>query len=135
MFVDTSGWASVLDRRQARHEAASAILKAAHGEGRIVVTTGFVLAELTALLTSPLRVPRPRQIAFLRDIRAASWVEVVPIDADLEAASWDLWAARPDKAWSLVDCSSFVVMERRGLAEALTTDGHFEQAGYLRLLR
>ncbi len=43
--------------------------------------------------------------------------------------------ARADKEWSLVDCASFVVMQQRGLTEALTTDRHFEQAGFVRLLK
>ena len=39
------------------------------------------------------------------------------------------YRGRPDKDWSLTDCLSFLVMERRGLTEALTTDHDFEQAG------
>lgn len=38
-------------------------------------------------------------------------------------------------AWSLTDCSSFIVMEERGLADAMTADRHFEQAGFRALLR
>jgi predicted nucleic acid-binding protein len=41
-----------------------------------------------------------------------------------------LYGARPDKEWGLTDCISFVVMEERGLTLALTTDRHFEQAGF-----
>jgi predicted nucleic acid-binding protein len=41
----------------------------------------------------------------------------------------DLYRSRGDKDWSVTDCLSFVVMERRRLTEALTTDHHFEQAG------
>jgi predicted nucleic acid-binding protein len=37
--------------------------------------------------------------------------------------------------WSLVDCASFVVMRQQGIVEALTTDHHFEQAGFVRLLK
>ena len=62
-------------------------------------------------------------------------VQIVPIDLSLEAAAWQLWKSRPDKEWSLVDCSSFIVMQQRGLTEALTTDHHFEQAGFVRLLK
>ena len=40
-----------------------------------------------------------------------------------------------DKEWSLVDCASFVIMKQRGVTEALTTDHHFEQAGFVRLLK
>jgi predicted nucleic acid-binding protein len=41
--------------------------------------------------------------------------------------------ARVDKDWSLVDASSFVVMPMLGIVEALTTDHHFLQAGFVRL--
>jgi uncharacterized protein len=100
-----------------------------------LVTTGFVLAELTALLTRPLRMPKVQQIQLLDALRADSLLEIVPIDPLFEAAAWQLWESRLDKEWSLVDCSSFVVMQKRGLTEALTTDHHFEQAGFIRLLK
>jgi predicted nucleic acid-binding protein len=44
------------------------------------------------------------------------------------------YESRPDKAWSLTDCISFVVMNQHGLTEALTGDHHFEQAGFTALL-
>ena len=81
-----------------------------------------------------MRITRPRQIQFLADLRSAPWVEVVHIDEPLDSAAWNLWQSRPDKEWSLVDCASFVVMQQRGLTEALTTDHHFEQGGFVRLL-
>jgi predicted nucleic acid-binding protein len=45
-----------------------------------------------------------------------------------------LYRARPDKAWSLADCLSFLVMEKESLTEALTSDRHFQQAGFHALL-
>ena len=46
-----------------------------------------------------------------------------------------LYETRPDKAWSLTDCMSFIVMRDGGLTEALTADHHFEQAGFTVLLK
>ena len=102
-------------------------------KGRLV-TTSSVLAELTALLTSPLRMPKRQQIAYLSTLRSVAWVEVVHIDPALDATAWRLWEQRPDKDWSLVDCASFAVMTARGLTDALTGDHHFTQAGFTRLL-
>jgi len=45
------------------------------------------------------------------------------------------YSERMDKEWSLTDCISFVVMKERKLTTALTTDHHFEQAGFRALLR
>lgn len=46
-----------------------------------------------------------------------------------------LFAARKDKDGSLTDCISFVVMQEQGITEALTADHHFEQAGFIALLK
>jgi predicted nucleic acid-binding protein len=135
MFADTSGWASLVDRRQTYHVPAAALVQQAHRDGKIIITTNYVLNEVTALLSSPLRVSRHRQIQFLTDLRAASWVRIILIDAALDGMAWQLWASRPDKEWTLVDCASFLVMQQHALTEALTTDHHFEQAGFVRLLK
>jgi predicted nucleic acid-binding protein len=42
---------------------------------------------------------------------------------------------RPDKDYSLCDAVSFVLMRQYNLADALTTDKHFEQEGFTRLLK
>jgi predicted nucleic acid-binding protein len=63
------------------------------------------------------------------------YVEIVHVDQELDSLSWQLLSNRLDKSWSLVDCSSFVIMERLNLTEALTNDHHFEQAGYIRSLK
>lgn len=135
MFVDTAGWAAIADSRQTYHAQAAARLRQARISGSRLITTNFVLAELTALLTSPIRMSRPKQITFLTAIRSAAWVEVVHIDPARDAAAWKLWEARPDKDWSFVDCASFVVMQERSLMDALTSDHHYEQAGFIRLLK
>jgi predicted nucleic acid-binding protein len=134
-FVDTSEWAEYFDVTLQFHSEARAAFEEVWDQGGRLVTTSLVLAELTALLTRPLRVTKPRQIQLLGDIRSDPSVEVVHIDPSLDADAWRLWESRPDKDWSLVDCASFVVMTRRGLVEALTTDHHFEQAGFVRLLK
>ena len=92
-----------------------------------------MLGELIALCER-LRVPRWRGISYIHSIRAETWIEIVHIDEQLDGQAWKLLENRLDKTWSLVDCASFVVMEQRGLMDALTTDHHFEQAGFIRLL-
>ncbi len=86
-------------------------------------------------MSSPLRIPRPKAIEFVESLKTSPHVEIIHIDAALDDQAWQLLKNRPDKAWSLVDCTSFVVVTQRGLIEALTTDHHFEQAGFVRLLK
>lgn len=135
LFADTSGWGNVVDPTQPFHAAAAGIYRAARQQGHKVITTNYVLAELVALLTSPLRIPRPATVAFIDGLKASPYVEVVHVDVVLNDEAWQFLRSRLDKEWSLVDCASFVVMRRRGILEALTTDHHFEQAGFVRLLK
>ena len=60
---------------------------------------------------------------------------VVPHTEELTAGALRLFTDRSDKDWSLTDCLSFIVMERKGIREALTADNHFEQAGFHVILR
>ncbi len=135
VFADTSGWAEYFVRNQPFHAAADALIQQWRQQGIRVVTTDYVLVELISLLTRPLHVPRVQQIAIGETILTAPWIEVVHIDLALVGAAWNLLKTRPDKSWSLVDCASLVVMQHRGITEALTTDHHFEQAGFVRLLK
>jgi uncharacterized protein len=62
-------------------------------------------------------------------------VEIVPMTDELYQKAFELFCNRPDKDWGLIDCISFIVMQEKGLSEALTADEHFEQAGFIALLR
>jgi predicted nucleic acid-binding protein len=62
-------------------------------------------------------------------------VEIIPLNDDLWRRGWELYCKRMDKAWSLTDCVSFVVMTDRGLMDALTTDDDFRQAGFRAVLQ
>lgn len=135
LFADTSGWGNLIDSSQIYHEVSAVLYRKARQQKRKVVTTNYVISELVALLTSPLHIPRTTIISFIQSLKNSPYVEVVHIDVSLDAAAWQLLTNREDKEWSLVDCSSFVVMQRHGLREALTADHHFEQAGFIRLLK
>ena len=134
-FVDTSGWANWAVRSEPYYELAGLCVAEVWDAGGTLVTTNWVLDELTGLLTSPLRMDKRTQVGVLDGIRSDPSVRVVAIDAALEADAWQLWRTRLDKDWSLTDCASFVVMTRLRLADALTADHHFEQAGFVRLLK
>jgi predicted nucleic acid-binding protein len=135
LFADTSGLGTLADPTQHYHSVAASLYRTARNQNRRIVTTNYVLAELVALLISPLRFPRTSIVAFLDDLKSSPYIEVVHVDAVLDEEAWQLLKSRQDKDWSLVDCASFTIMTRRGITEASTTDHHFEQAGFVRLLK
>ncbi len=98
-----------------------------------MVTTNYVLAEFVAL-AHVRGVSRGGALRFLADLRASPSVEVVWVQEELHDAAMSLLHARLDKTYSLCDAISFVLMPERGVNEALSTDKHFEQEGFVRLL-
>jgi predicted nucleic acid-binding protein len=66
--------------------------------------------------------------------KTAPEVTVVYVEEFLHREALALLRERPDKDWSLCDAVSFILMQQYRITEALTTDHHFEQAGFVRLL-
>jgi hypothetical protein len=96
------------------------------------VTTEWVLCEVADGMARP---PfRDRFVTFIGGLRGNPFCTIVPSSHDLFDEGLRLYSERSDKTWSLTDCISFVVMNRMGIAEALTGDRHFEQAGFKALL-
>lgn len=131
VFADTGYWEAVLnpnDKLHVKAQQASASL----GKVRLL-TTEMVLDELLAALS---KVPvRPSAISGVQAIRSNPNVEVIPQTSLQFATAFDQYRSMTDKEWSLTDCASFNVMRERGLTEALAHDRHFEQAGFVALLR
>jgi len=73
--------------------------------------------------------------ALIDNLRRAAAMAIVPASHDLFERGLALFLERRDKEWSLTDCTSFVVMQDHGSARALTSDHHFEQAGFVAPLR
>jgi predicted nucleic acid-binding protein len=62
-------------------------------------------------------------------------VQIIEATHPLFLAGLDLYVRRPDKDWSLTDCTSFIIMQDHNITDALTADHHFEQAGFVALLK
>ena len=133
LFVDTSGWAHLVDRSTVLHRDVRTIYQQALTRQRLFETTNYIIAELVALLTSRSRISRQQIVSFVDALKAAPHVEIIHMNTELDAAAWMLLKNRTDKEWSLVDASSFVVMTSFGMTEALTTDHHFTQAGFVQV--
>ena len=102
-------------------------------EGTRLITTRAVVMEIGNAL-SKMRY-RQAAINLLNSIEKDSRVEIIPTSEELYQRAFRLYKNRPDKEWGLTDCISFVTMQERNLTEALTSDAHFEQAGFRALLR
>jgi predicted nucleic acid-binding protein len=133
LFIDTSGWVYFLDSRDPLHSLVVSFVKQAVKKRRRLVTTNYIITELVALLSSRFHLPRQQVIKAINLIKKDASVEIVYIERAMDDEAWTLLEQRLDKEWSLVDASSFIVMKRFGMIEALTTDHHFTQAGFSRV--
>ncbi|APB32606.1 Putative nucleic acid-binding protein, contains PIN domain [Gloeomargarita lithophora Alchichica-D10] len=98
-----------------------------------MITTRAVLLEIGNAL-SKVRY-RLAAVSLLEAIETDSCIEIIPLSEELYTSAFSLFRTRPDKEWGLVDCISFIVMQERGITDALTTDEHFRQMGFRPLLR
>ena len=126
IFVDTSGWGNLVDKNQPYHQLMVQLYREAKQQKRRLITSNYVITEVVALLTSPLRIPRPKVIRFVNSLKQSPYIDIIHIDQEKDNETWILLASREDKEWSLVDCSSFIIMKERGILEAFTNDIHFE---------
>jgi predicted nucleic acid-binding protein len=129
VFADTVYFLALVNRKDQAHQKSVAF---SQGTDRPLVTTEWVLMEVGDALCRG----KDREVfqLLLNDLAQSPAMTVISADKDLFNKAVALFGARPDKDWSLTDCTSFVVMDERQLTDALTSDHHFEQAGFLALL-
>jgi hypothetical protein len=130
VFADTFFFIAGLNAADPAH-AASIEFAAKHAGG--IVTTAWVLTEVANAFAKTGE--RLGAIRFLRGLSSDPRLRIVPAASELFDRGVELYCQRPDKEWSLTDCISFAVMRDEGISEALTGDRHFEQAGFVALLK
>lgn len=118
LFVDTSMWYAAADRGDRSHGRAVEVLSA----GEALVTTDHVLVETWFLVRA--RAGREEAERFWGGLRGGLAVIESVGAADLERA-WAVGEAFPDQDFSIVDRTSFAVMERLGIERAASFDRDF----------
>jgi predicted nucleic acid-binding protein len=125
-FADTSFWYAIQAPNDSRHLMAKKLIDA--GVGR-VITTDLVVGETWTLLRR--RAGHEGAVGFLDRLHQLPDVEVVHVDEDIASAAWTWLRQRPERAYSFVDATSFGLMRRRRIREALAFDGDFSAAGFV----
>jgi len=129
VFADTSYYIALVNPRDAHHAIAEEITV---DMSRLVVTTSAVLTEFANFMSHGSN--RLLAAEMIQQLRSDPDITVEHVDRELFDAGYDLYCSRHDKSWSLTDCIAFVVMERRGIVDALTADNDFRQAGFNALM-
>jgi uncharacterized protein len=133
VFADTGYWVALLNRRDTLHPKVIRLSQALRD--RPIVTSEMVLTELLNDFSKRGIQSRRLAITLTRDLKQSDNVTIVDQSAELFARSLELYEQRLDKDWSQTDCASFLIMQQYQIAEALAYDRHFEQAGFIALMR
>ena len=96
-----------------------------------LVTSELVLVEILDTLSKV----KYRNEALITTKKLKQGITVIDTNKELLLKAYSLYEKRPDKEWGMTDCYSFVIMEKYNIKQVLTTDAHFEQAGFKILLK
>ena len=128
VFVDTSGWYALIDRRDAGHGATAGLVRSLILEGARLVSTDYVLDEACTLAKA--RSGSTASLRLLELVEQTAALDLEWIGPDRFDHARALFRKYHDQAFSFTDCTSFTVMRERRISEAITSDEHFRVVGF-----
>jgi predicted nucleic acid-binding protein len=130
IFVDTGFWIALLNPKDLWHQVAVAIYQSVEVKNVRVVTTEMVLTEFMNFFAQFSSNIRQQAATTVLQMQQHPNITIIPQTTEQFNRALSFYMQRGDKAWSLTDCSSFLIMQDLGITEALAFDRHFEQAGF-----
>lgn len=129
-FVDTSAWFSLLVAVDRNHSQVQNAYMQVYRNGALFITSSLVLGELYTL-TSSRKGPIASFWSFRDKVLASKRIRLINPEPNQLDAAFNLLRHRPDKSYSFVDATSFVLMRDESIHTALTLDRHFAQEGFV----
>lgn len=133
VFLDTAFVLALASPSDQYHGKAKELSRQIKKGGIALLTTRAILIEIGDAMAGQSR--RKAGIIMLESLENDDNLEIFPNSEELYSKAFDLFAARPDNEWGMTDCISFVVMKEYDISETLTADVHFQQAGFVALMR
>jgi uncharacterized protein len=128
LFLDT-GFVIALELAKDNHHQSAQRFWAQYTKApQPLVTTDMVFTEIVTFFNA--RRLHTKAVELGERLLASQLIDIVHITPELRQEAWQLFKRHADKAYSLADCASFVVMRKRRLTQALSFDAHFAQAGF-----
>lgn len=129
IFVDTSFWIALRNRRDGHHEEAVRLLGSEWADS--LLTSNHVRGETWTFLRR--RMGHERAVGFLDFLDRSPRVRIVAVSDELEAEAWRWLRRHDERAYSFVDATSFALMRAMKVRDALAFDGDFAAAGFREL--
>lgn len=132
VFIDTSALLALANANDAHHAAALRVRRELSAGKVSVVTSQWVLTEFLNSLSAVNT--RSQAVQMVSGLTRSARTSVVEAGPQSWSSALDLYRMRPDKGWSLVDCTSILICQEQSIQEVFTNDQHFAQAGLNPLL-
>jgi hypothetical protein len=129
VFVDTSAWFAFANRKDAAHGRVRDAMRSFPGK---LVTSNFIFDETVSLCLYRLGHDAARTAGSV--LMNPELVDLLRISSEDEQAAWRLFLQRSDHDFSFTDCTSFAIMRRLGLTNALALDDDFRAEGFMVML-
>lgn len=125
-FVDTSFWVGLLVPSDRRHAEAEQLWRSERG---VLRTSNVVAGETWTWLRR--RAGHADALRFATMLRQSEKVSIALVDSSVDERAWEWLARHDERKYSYVDATSFEIMRRERIAEALAFDGDFSAAGFI----
>ena len=127
-FADTSFWIGLQFARDGRHAPAVELWR---GDREPIRTSTLVLGETWTFLNR--KASHASAVRFLDVVDRSARVSVLGVDRTIDERAWEWLRRRDERVYSYVDATSFELMRRERITEALAFDGDFSAAGFTEL--
>lgn len=132
-FIDTSFWIAFLNKGDQFHKEAEDYFTVALETYRIQ-TSNFIIYETITFINCSLK---NHQLALdfldrIEEAQTLGQLYILKVADGIQEEALSLFRKIEHKDLSFVDCTSFNLMKKEGIARALTFDAHFEQMGFLK---
>lgn len=127
IFVDTSAWFALNDRKDQNHKKARKFVESLKADPVLFFTTDYVVDETLTLLR--FKVSHRAAASFIRMFSQSQQIIREQAVADHLKRAEEIFLQYKDKLWSFTDCVSFAFMEEKGLKDAFSFDINFSQFG------
>ena len=128
IFVDTSAWFALYDRRDDAHGNATRFWHELKRQPARLVTSDYIFSEAITLTRA--RGGHTAACRLGEFLQRSAVVELAEVTSPVRAQAWELFVRHADKDFSFTDCTSFVIMRELNMTNAFAFDEHFAQMGF-----
>ncbi|QWR77428.1 type II toxin-antitoxin system VapC family toxin [Candidatus Magnetomonas plexicatena] len=129
VFVDTSALVAFFDKADQHHPAAVEKMENIKRTQLTLLLTDFVFDEtITAVVK---KINQKTAVKMGEFLLSSNIIEFVWLTETLKERAWEYFKKYTDKIYSFTDCTSFVLMEDRGLQHYFSFDEDFKRAGFI----